>query len=397
MVAHSVSAADAAALDRLIGCVPRWVDQTTAGQASGCDREVLLHAGPAFSDVRAISRPVLNSARVAAVYEGLADDFKTAEAAILHGDIQLKPAQDYRIATPLASVVSMSMPVHEVRDGNQLETVAFAPINGGSGPAIRLGMCSEAVLSHLRWVNGPFARQLSPALETPIDLTDIARRSLGEGDDCHGRTVGATRILSAHLEASLDTQGRHFFSQGPSFFLNVWMAAVRCMFNAADGVEGSSLVTAAGANGVETGIRVSGVPDRWFTAPAGVPDGGLDVDVPLDRRLGAIGDSAIVDAFGLGAMAMNFAPLQQRGLGPYMPEGGLALPQTLLSAVHPAFGDLDVRVGLLARCVIETDQQPVVSLGVLDRSGELGRLGGGIFAQPIGLFQQVVKALDALC
>ena len=81
MVAHPVATADAAALDRLIGCVPRWVDQTTAGQASGCDRDVLLHAGPAFSDVRAISRPVLNSARVAAVYEGLADDFKTAEEA----------------------------------------------------------------------------------------------------------------------------------------------------------------------------------------------------------------------------------------------------------------------------------------------------------------------------
>ena len=85
------------------------------------------------------------------------------------------------------------------------------------------------------------------------------------------------------------------------------------------------------------------------------------------------------------------------GWGRICLRGGLALPQTLLSAVHPVFGDLDVRVGLLARCVIETDQQPVVSLGVLDRSGELGRLGGGIFSQPIGLFQQAVRALDALC
>ena len=67
------------------------------------------------------------------------------------------------------------------------------------------------------------------------------------------------------------------------------MAAVRCMFNAADGVEGSSLVT--GGRGQWRRDRYSGFRRAGplvYPRRPGVPDGGLDVDVPLDRRLGAI-------------------------------------------------------------------------------------------------------------
>lgn len=392
--------ADRAAIARLTAASPEWFGMTTAGEAAGCEGSTLLHAGPAFASPEDITAPIMNSARVAAVFQGLAADFEDARERILKGEIPLAPAQDHGVATPLASVVSADMPLHAVRDASRPDVRAWAPINGGNGPAMRLGQCNDAVLAHLRWLNGPFAEQLAGTVGSPLDLVDIARQSLELGDDCHGRTIEATRLLTEWMTSGkggdgMDQKAREFLQQGPSFFLNLWMAAVKCMFRCAEGVAGSSLVTAAGANGLETGIQVSGLAGRWFTAPATPPEGKLDVDVPASRKLGAIGDSAVVDALGLGAMAMNFAPAQQAGLGAYMPQNGLALPDLLLGAVHPGFGELELLVGLCARGVVESGQCPVVSLGILDIQGELGRLGGGIFRQPMTLFEQAVDALPA--
>ena len=388
-----ISIADQQALDKLAAANPIWIGQGSAAELTGLPDHILLHAGPKFATPKQITAPILNSARVAAVYQGLSDTFDEARQQILAGEITLLPAQDYGLATPLASVVSMSMPLHIVCDREQQDTRGYAPINGGNGPAMRLGKCGDEVLAHLKWLNGDFARQLEAALNEPVGLLDIARTSLEQGDDCHGRTIEATRVLREMLDCKLNNGAREFLQNGPSFFLNLWMAAVKCMFRQAEGVKGSSLVTSAGANGSETGIQVSGLPGQWFTAKADPPKGDLDVDVDPSRKLGAIGDSALVDALGLGAMAMNFAPAQKAGLGKHMPKEGLALPEKLLGIVHPGFGDLAVRVGTLASAVIREKQEPVVSLGVLDNQGEIGRVGGGIFVQPAEIFRNAVSAM----
>ncbi len=391
----NIQAPDLAAIKRLSEASPQWVGMSTARDAVGCADSTLLHAGPGFSSPALITQPILNSARVAAVFQGLAVDFDEAREQILNGEITLSPAQDHGVVTPLASVVSADMPLHVVGDRKEPAVQAWAPINGGGGPAMRLGQCNAAVLDHLRWINGPLADQLSGVTASPLDLIEISRESLAMGDDCHGRTIEATRLLTQWMTSrvTLDMEVKGFLDQGPSFFLNLWMAGVKCMFRFASGISGSSLITAAGANGLETGIQVSGLDGQWFTAPALPPNGKLDVDVPESRKLGAIGDSAVVDALGLGAMAMNYAPAQQAGLGPYLPENGLSLPDRLLGDVHPGFGELGLRVGLCARTVIQSGDCPIVSLGILDNEGELGRLGGGIYLQPMSLFEHAVDVL----
>ena len=87
---------DELALRRLVAVNPEWTGIDLAGTLTGCDINVLLHAGPTFEDASKITRPILNSARVAAVYEGLASSFSEAENKILDGEIQLKAAQRYR-------------------------------------------------------------------------------------------------------------------------------------------------------------------------------------------------------------------------------------------------------------------------------------------------------------
>ncbi|WP_261007651.1 DUF1116 domain-containing protein, partial [Bordetella pertussis] len=50
----------------------------------------------------------------------------------------------------------------------------------------------------------------------------------------------------------------------------------KCMLSAAEGMAGSSLVTAMGGNGREAGIQLAALPGRWFSRRCGAPRGALE-------------------------------------------------------------------------------------------------------------------------
>lgn len=382
--------ADQAAFLATSSVRPMWRSQIRASEAIGLAKNVLLHAGPPFESPADISRPIRNSACVAAVFEGLAPNFAEAAHAIDTGAIALRPAQDFNAVVPLASLISASMSLHEVVDASNTGRRAFAQINGGGGPALRLGVCSEKTLAHLRWLNNELAEVLAPLLEEPIDLIDIARNGLAAGDDCHGRTGAATAVLEARFRDALadHPQALAFLQTGPSFFLNLWMAACRCVLNAAVGIDGSSLVTAAGGNGRHFGIQLACGPGRWIVVQADPPHGLLPEGPERAQPLGAIGDSAIVDVMGFGAMALRYSQVQMQALGPYAPGDVLTRPAQLFLDRWPAFGELNLFTGLTARRVVATGINPLVSLGILDAAGFKGRLAGGIYTIPMPLFIQ---------
>src|SRR5262245_25350739 len=94
---------DSQSVARALGVEPQWSGVASAAQAVGLAQRTLLHAGPPVSG--APSRPILNSACLAAVLEGWAKDVDEAEALIRAGKIMLMPAQDRSTVTPLAGVV----------------------------------------------------------------------------------------------------------------------------------------------------------------------------------------------------------------------------------------------------------------------------------------------------
>ena len=393
-------AADRLAFDRAMVTQPVWNRFNTAAEALNLDENVLLHAGPAFAGPGRITAPILNSACIAAVYEGLAPDPGRAEAMIEAGEIVLKPAQDHGVVTPLAAVVSASMPLHTVYDAWRGQERVYTPINGGSRPSLRLGLRSGAVLDHIRWLNTRFLDVLEKGVAEGIALVPLAVTGLAGGDDCHGRTPVATAALVAELKdrtpgGITDPDVLDFMDGSPSLFLNLWMAATKIMMKLAEGIEGSSFVTAAGGNGRDVGIQVAGLPGRWFTAPAHPPKGRFEVDLPESRALGAIGDSAVIEAFGLGAMAIELSPEQKRGLGGYLPGDAAARGSGLSVGSHPYFRAFDIRLGSTARGAVEQGAGPVVGLGILDKAGERGRLGGGIYDMPVAPFAEAVAALGA--
>src|SRR5581483_11662121 len=99
-----------------------------------------------------------------------------------------------------------------------------------------------------------------------------------------------------------------FLSGNPQFFVGASLAACRLALGAGHGVPGSGLVTAVGANGRDCGIKVSGLGDRWFTAPAEVPGGVLLDGFDRSDAGPACGDSLLVECAGLGASVLPAAP-----------------------------------------------------------------------------------------
>jgi hypothetical protein len=390
--------ADRLAFDKAMVTQPVWNRFNTARDAVNLDENILLHAGPAFSNPSKITLPILNSACVAAVFEGLAKNFDQAEAMILASEIVLKPSQDHDVVTPLAAVVSASMPLHTVYDAWGGQQRVYAPINAGSRPAMRLGLRSEAVLEHIRWLNTRFLDVLEDGLAEGIALVPLAVIGLAGGDDCHGRTPVAYAALVNELKdrtlhAITDENVLQFMATSPSLFLNLWMAATKCMMKLAEGVDGSSFITAAGGNGREIGIQISGLPGQWFTVAASAPKGKFDVDLPEDRSLGAIGDSAVVEAFGLGAMVIELSPEQKKLLSAYLPDDAAVRTSRLSVGAHPNFRNHTIKLGSTARGAVGAGAGPVIGLGILDRLGKVGRLGSGIYDMPVDPFFAAVSAL----
>ena len=391
--------ADIFAFDRLSVVQPFWTGFDTAANHVGLDDNVFLHAGPAFSSVESICKPILNSAAVGAVFEGIADNLDQAMNMLMAGEIELRPAQDYGVVTPLAGVVTPHMPLHYVYDGNHGRTVCLTPINGGNGAAMRLGQCSDAAVAHMRSINGPVLDCLAAGLGEGLELIPFASAGLAEGDDCHGRTIAATQFLVNEIDSRskggiANEEVRAFLNQSPSMFLNLWMAASKCIMMAATGIDGSSMITAMGSNGVDVGLQVAGLPGLWFTAPAAPPNGHITDGLDETRKLGAIGDSAVVEALGLGAMNITHSPEQMKALGNFLPADFADRITALRGCEHFDFTMAKPPIGITARSVHDYGAAMVIALGIIDSKGELGRIGGGIFDPPMAAFNSALSALD---
>ncbi len=392
------NAANLQATDRVLAVRPEWFALRRAGDHLGLHAHELLCAGPPLRDPTAPSAPVLNAAACAALLEGWASTPEQARGMVRSGRITLRPAQDHGCVVPLADVLSPSMWVQVVRDAAVPTGMSCSPLNGGMVHPMRVGVFDPDVVRHLQWLDSVLAPALQDAMSGPVDLIALADEGLALGDDCHGKTAAATRGLArelgARLTGSVAATCRTYLEQSPGFFLNLWMAASQRMLSAATGTAGSSVITAAAGNGQDFGIQVAALPGRWFIQAADAPRvAGATPDV-VASSLGAIGDSAIVDLLGLGAMtsvaSTSSDPAAFLAAWPDLAD----MPRTLLTTRHPAFTRTNPMMVLDAHTVTTIARQPLVSLGVVECSGQRGRIASGFYQVPAQLF---AHALAALC
>ena len=395
--------ADQHAAEALTAVEPAWTGMRTAADALGLETHTLLHCGPPAVPAHMLVQPIMNSAAVACVFEGWADGLDEAIALVRSGAIRFVPAQDRLVVTPMAAVVSPSMQIIEMTDLNGGARRCYAPINGGGhggSPVPRYGRRTPECVEFLRFLNGAVAELLDDISSEPLPWLPLIDHALIGGDDTHLRHVAAHARLVDIFDARRngkhpDTGADAFIREWPFFHLNFWMAAVRCVLDGASGVASSSLVTAFGGNGETFGLQVSGFPKRWFTVGATPPLGRLRDGFTAADTTGAFGDSAVIEAFGLGALAHRYAPQMRELHAGHCHEDLLSLPAKLLATEHPRLPQSRARVGLVARKVIGHRATPVIELGIVDRNGTAGGLGAGLYRPPLKLFTAAGAALDA--
>ena len=311
-VAAAVEAANARAVERMLAADPVLVDVAIAGDAiEGLESRTVLHAGPPI-DWPEMCGPLKGAVAGAIVLEGWAGDLDAAAELAAAGGVA------FDAVGPMTGIVTRSMPVMIVENrvfGNR----AYCTLNEGLGKVMRFGGNDAEVLDRLRWLADTFGPAFGAALREAggIPLKAMIARGLSMGDEMHQRNVGCTslllRTIAPALARAVGDRERlaglfEFIGGNDQFFLNVAMAMGKAIMDPVRGIDGSTVVTAMSRNGTMFGIRVSGLGDRWFTAPVEMPRGLYFPGFSEDDANPDIGDSTIVETVGLGGFAMAAAP-----------------------------------------------------------------------------------------
>nr|WP_093074376.1 DUF1116 domain-containing protein [Salisediminibacterium haloalkalitolerans] len=396
------------AVKRMKDSRPVLVDMDQAKNViSGMHEKLILHAGPPVS-WEAMCGPMQGAVIGALLFEGLADNEDAARRLAASGEIEFAPCHHYQSVGPMAGVLSPSMAVHVVEDqehGNR----AFCSINEGLGKVLRFGAFGEEVLTRLAWLKETFMPVMQRALRAGdgIDIKQITAQALHMGDEGHNRNKAATSLFLREMLPSLlthqvqddDTKAViDFINTNDHYFLNLSMPASKVALDAAHGIEHSTIVTAMTRNGVDFGIRVSGMGEnQWFTAPANKVQGLLfpgytEEDAALD-----IGDSTIAETMGIGGFTMAGAPAIVQFVGGTV-EDALQYSQQMYHITGgensnysiPTLNFRGSPIGIDIRSVVETNILPIINTGMAHKDAGVGQVGAGLVEPPERCFYQAV-------
>ena len=156
-------------------------------------------------------------------------------------------------------------------------------------------------------------------------------------------------------------------------------------------------MTALSRNGTDFGIRVSGLGDRWFTAPADIPDGLYFPGFDSDDANADIGDSTITETVGIGGFAMAAAPAIVNFVSG-TPQDALNATQEMYEITvteHKNFTIpyLDFRgtpTGIDLRTVVETGITPRINTGIAHKEPGIGQVGAGLVRPPMEIFEEAL-------
>jgi Protein of unknown function (DUF1116) len=409
-----VEAANRLAVDRLLAAHPVLVDVRPAIEViPGMARDTVLHAGPPIGWDR-MSGPLRGAVLGALIYEGLAPTVEAAEQLASAGGVQFDPCHHHAAVGPMAGVTTASMPV-VVMENRAHGNRAYSTLNEGLGKVLRYGAFAPEVIERLRWFRDSLGPALGEAIRQAggIDVRALIGQALQMGDECHNRNRAASALLIKTLAPSVAALGvpaaerarlLAFAAGNEHFFLNVGMAACKAAADAAHGIEHSSVVTAMARNGTDFGIRVSGLGDRWFTAPAETPAGLYFAGFGAADANPDIGDSAITETAGIGGLAMGGAPAIVQFVGG-TPADALRTTRLMYEITLaesdayrlPPLGFRGTPTGIDVRLVMQTGIRPQINTGIAHRQAGVGQIGAGLVKPPLACFAEALRALAASC
>jgi hypothetical protein len=410
----SIDAANQEVVDRIKRGQPVLVGMGLARDViPGMHDRMILHAGPPIEWER-MCGPTRGAVMGALIYEDLAVNEEEAVKLVESDAIEFSPCHHHHAVGPMAGVVSPSMPVW-ILENRTFGNRTYCTLNEGLGKVLRYGGMGPEVYARLHWMANDLYPVLDRALETlanGVDIKSLIAQALHMGDECHNRNRAATSLFLRAIGPALARTSKdnevlakviEFIDRNDHFFLNLSMPAGKALLEAAEGVEGSTIVTVMARNGTDFGIRLASMPDRWFTAPAGRVQGLYFPQYTEKDANPDIGDSTITETAGYGGMAMAAAPAITQFVGG-TPQ--LAL-QTTLEMYEITFGEHDnltipslnfrgTPLGIDVRKVMETGILPQINTGIAHRDPGVGMVGAGILRAPEQCFRDAFEALKEI-
>ncbi len=410
----SIDEANEAIAQKIISAQPTLVDVVAAKTViPELEDKLILHAGPpiAFEDM---PDPVQGAAIGAALFEGWASDEDSARR-VCSDEVRFAPNNDFRAVGAMGGILSGNLPVFVVEnrtDGNR----SYTTMHEGEGKVLRFGVYDESVGEHLTWMRDVLGVALSRALKLlpggGLAVNPILAQAVAMGDEFHVRNTAASSLIYREIGPKLTQAGlaqkdlesvSEFLAGNINFFLTLAMASAKATLDAAATIRAGSVVTCLTRNGREFAIRVSGTGDRWFTGPEDKLDTLFFPGFTEDDACPDCGDSAILEAYGLGGPIAVAAPSVQQMVG--TGEGGFedALATSEEQAEIMVTGNPDmpipnwnfrgVPVGIDIRKVVATGIAPLITTAVMHKKAGIGMVGVGKVRASMPCFTAALEAL----
>ncbi len=405
-IKQKIEAANQLAVKRMMDADPVLVDIAPAIEViPGMKERMVTHSGPPISWNR-----MCGAQRGAIIGQVLFEEWaKTPEeaAAILErGEIILEPNHHHQTVGPMAGTISANSWVYVVENKTFGNRAFCRQVEG----AQQFGDYSQAALDGLLKWRDVFAPALRAAIkaEGELPLKPIITQALQMGDELHNRHSASSALFGNALavglaKASISRQDQiatlYLLKNHNLIFLGIAMAAGKAIADPARDVAYSTMVTAMCRNGTEFGIRVSGLGDEWFTAPAPFVEGLYVPGYSAQDAGFDMGDSAITETVGWGGFVLGGAT----GLLPLVggtPAQALAYTQemrTITIAAHPTykmpvFGFEGTPIGIDIRKVIQTNSTPIIDTAIAHKEPGYPKIGGGLVRAPVECFKKALIA-----
>ena len=371
--------------------------------------KVILHAGPPIQ-YENMPDPVQGSCVGAALFEGWASTEEEARKILASGEVTFIPCHHVKAVGPMGGITSANMPVFVVEnttDGNE----AYCTMNEGIGKVLRFGAYSKEVVDRLLWMKNVLGPTLGKAIRTlgGLNVNPLVAKAIAMGDEFHQRNIAASlaflkEVSPVITKMEMDDKDRYdvikFLADTDQFFLNIMMATGKAVMDGARQITDGTVVTAMCRNGVEFGIRISGMGDEWFTAPVNTPQGLYFTGYDGEDACPDMGDSAITETLGVGGMAMIAAPAVTRFVGAGGYEDALRTSTEMKEItsdrnpnfIIPNWNFQGTCLGIDARLVVEKGITPVINTGIAHKIAGYGQIGAGTVHPPIECFEKAIVA-----
>ncbi len=408
-----IAQANQQALKKLLEARPFWIDiQPAIECVPGMKKNLILHSGPPVTWER-MCNPQRGAVIGALIYEGMAQNPEEAEELAASGEIEFDPCHHHDTVGPMAGIVCASMPMI-ITENEVTGQKAYQSLNEGIGKVLRMGAYDNEVIERLKWME----RVLGPVYQKAIrkagrmDLKNIIAQAIQMGDELHNRSRAASYILftktAPYILETLDQSklsetidALKFMEANIHTFLGFAMTSAKVSLMAAENIEGSSMVTVMARNGTDWGIQVSGLGKEWFTSQSPIPEvllfpGFNKEDVGRD-----IGDSAIMETYGIGGCALAASPAIVQFVG-----GTYDLAVRKTNDMYeitlgennvyqiPSFNFRGTPTGIDIVKVVKKNLPPFIDTGVTHKDAGVGQVGAGLCDAPMEVFKKAVVAFS---